>query len=74
MRIEDIIKPTTRNESIRQDTNDNGIRIVNVATHKNLIVKSMMSPHRNIHKFTWTSPDGKTHNQIDQIFIVGDGI
>ncbi|PNF42672.1 hypothetical protein B7P43_G14272, partial [Cryptotermes secundus] len=27
-------------------------------------VKSMMLPHRNIHKFTWISPGGKTHDQI----------
>jgi hypothetical protein len=29
----------------------------------------VMFPHRNIHKYIWTSPDGKTHNQIDQILV-----
>jgi len=29
----------------------------------------MMFPQRNIHKYTWTSPDGKTHHQIDHVLI-----
>jgi hypothetical protein len=28
-----------------------------------------MFPYHNIHKFTWTPPDGKTHNQIDHVLI-----
>jgi hypothetical protein len=28
-----------------------------------------MFPYRNIHKYTWTSPDGKTHNQIEHILV-----
>jgi hypothetical protein len=26
-------------------------------------------PQRNVHKFTWISPDGKTHNQIDHVLV-----
>jgi len=32
-------------ESLHQDGNDNGVRIVNFATSKNLVVKDMMLPH-----------------------------
>ena len=55
--------------SLKEDSNDNAVRIVNFATSQNLVVKSTMFPHRNIHKHTWTSPDGKTHNQIEHILI-----
>jgi len=34
-------------------------RIVNFAISKNLVVKSTMFLHQYIHKYTWTSPDGK---------------
>jgi len=64
-----IFKPTIGNGSPHQDSNDNGVRIVNSATSKNVVVTSTMFPHRNIHKYTWTSPDGNTHNQIDHILI-----
>ena len=64
-----IFKPTVGNESLHQDSNDNGVRIVNFATSKYLVVQSTMLPHRDIHKYTRTSPDGKTHNQIDHILI-----
>ena len=66
---ENIFKPTIGNESLHQDSNDNGVRIVNIATSKNLVVMSTMFPHRNIHMYTWTSPDGQTHNQIDHVLI-----
>jgi len=32
--IENIFKPTIQNESLHQDSNDNGVRIVNFATSK----------------------------------------
>jgi len=57
------------NESLHQGSNDNCVRIVNFAKSKNLVVKSTMFPHRNIHKYTWTSPEGKSQNQTEHILI-----
>jgi hypothetical protein len=39
------LKLTIGNESLHQDSNDNGVRVVNFATSKNLVVKSSMFPH-----------------------------
>ena len=61
---ENIFKLTIGNESLHQNNNDNGAGTVNFANSKNLVVKITMFPHRDIHKHTWTSPDGKTHNQM----------
>jgi hypothetical protein len=66
---EDIIKPKIGNESLHKISNDNGVRVVNIATSKNLIIKSTMFSYCNIHKFTWTTPDGKTCNHIDHILV-----
>jgi len=66
---ENIFKPAIGYDSLHQDNDDNGVRIVNFATSKNLAVTSTMLPHRNFHKYTWISPDGKTHNQIDHVLI-----
>jgi endonuclease/exonuclease/phosphatase family metal-dependent hydrolase len=66
---EDIFTPTIGSESLDKISNDNGLRTANFATSKNLTVKSTMFPHRNINQFTWTSPDGKTHNQMDHILM-----
>jgi hypothetical protein len=62
---EDIFKPTIGNESLHEIINDNRIRVVNIATYKNHIVKSTELPHYSVHKCNWMAPDGKTHNQIN---------
>jgi hypothetical protein len=58
---EETFKPTIGNESLHKISKDNAVRAVNFATSKNLTVKSTMFPHRNNHKYTSTSLDGKTH-------------
>jgi hypothetical protein len=66
---ENIFKPTVGNDSLHEISNDSGVRVVNFARSKNFVVKSTMFPHCKIHKYTWTSPEGKTHNQIDHVLI-----
>ena len=66
---ENIFHPTIETESVHPESNDNGIRLVNFSTSKNLILKSIKFPHRNIHKYTLTSPDSITNNQIDHVLV-----
>jgi hypothetical protein len=66
---EDIFKPTIKNESSHKISNDNGVRVVNFATSKNFVARSTMFAHRSIRKYTWTSPDGKIHNQIYHVLV-----
>jgi hypothetical protein len=66
--MEDILNPTIRNESLHENSNDNGVIIVNFATSKNLVSKAKCS-HNAVFINSWKSPDGKFHNPIDHIVI-----
>jgi hypothetical protein len=54
---------------LHEDSNGHSVREVNFATSGRIVVKSTMFPHRNIRNYTWTSADGKTHNQIYHVLI-----
>jgi hypothetical protein len=53
---EDNFKPTIEIESLHENSDDNGVRLVNFATSKTLRVKSTIFSLCNVHKYTWTSP------------------
>jgi hypothetical protein len=63
----DIFKPTIGNKGLLVISNDKGVREVNFTTSQNFTGKSTMFSHRNIHTFTCKSPNGKNHNQNDNI-------
>jgi len=49
-RTEDTFKQTNENDSLHEISNANGVSVVNFVELENLILKSIMFPHRNIHK------------------------
>ncbi|KAL9982087.1 hypothetical protein ACROYT_G010881 [Oculina patagonica] len=49
--------------------NDNGLRFASLCTENSLVIGGTCFRHKEIHKYTWTSPNGRDRNQIDHIAI-----
>ena len=49
--------------------NENGEPLAEFCTFNDLVIGGTVFQHKQIHKTTWTSPDGRTENQIDHITI-----
>ena len=51
--------------------NDNGERLVDFCGINNLAIGGSLFPHKDIHKITWISPNGRDRSQIDYLMING---
>ncbi|XP_071170896.1 craniofacial development protein 2-like [Mytilus edulis] len=51
--------------------NENGELLVDFCGINNLVIGGTIFPHKDIHKLTWNSPNGRDKNQIDHIMING---
>ena len=51
--------------------NNNGERLLEFSMAYDLVVGGTLFPHREIHKLTWCSPNGRDKNQIDHLMING---
>lgn len=51
------------------EMNENGLCFVSFCMANELVIGSTMFEHRDIHKYTWTSPCGRYQNQIDHTAI-----
>jgi len=60
-------KPTTGNESLHHETNNNGIKMIQFVISHGLNVRSKMFPHKDTRKETRYSADGRTASQIDHL-------
>ena len=51
------------------ETNERGLRLLEFATFNNLVLTNTLGPRKPSRRWTWHSPDGKHHNQIDYILV-----
>ncbi|XP_063434910.1 uncharacterized protein LOC134715874 [Mytilus trossulus] len=53
------------------ECNENGGLLVDLCGLNDLVIGGSLFPHKDIHKLTWNSPNGRDQNQIDHIIING---
>ena len=51
------------------ETNERGLRLLEFASYNNLKVVNTFGPHKPSRRWTWHSPGGDYHNQIDYIMV-----
>jgi hypothetical protein len=68
---ETVHQPTIGKHSLHERTNENGLRLVDLAAGRQMAIKSTYFMHKRIHLQTWHSPDGHTFNQIDHCLFDG---
>ena len=49
------------------DTNKRGLRLLEFATFNDLVLANTFGHHKASKRWTWHSPNGQHHNQIDYI-------
>jgi hypothetical protein len=49
--------------------NENGERLASFCGENNLVIGGTVFQHKEIHKLTWESPNGRDRNQIDHVMI-----
>ena len=51
------------------ERNDNGDCFVTFCASNNFTITSTMFPHKDVHRYTWISPDCQHQNQIDHVAV-----
>lgn len=57
----------TGGHSLYERTNNNGNMLIDFAIGNGMSLKSTMFSRKDIHEYTWVSPNGKHRNQIDHV-------
>ena len=66
---EEIYKHIIGSHSLHNQSNENGLRLIDFAESRGMIIGSTSFPLKEMHKGTWKHPDGQTVNQIDHVLI-----
>ena len=56
-----------RDSFCNDDTNERGLRLLEFANFNDLVLASTFGYHKASRRWTWNSPNGQHHNQIDYI-------